>query len=86
MGAPVGDFSVLQSLLITVATGLAAFFAATFLAIMTILVLTQATTRKIDFAIAYKWVGLPFGVLMLVLTGGYLGWLLVLRIKQKTVR
>ncbi len=86
LGAPVGDFSVLQTLLITVATGLASFFAATFLGIMTILVLTEATSRKIDFAIAYKWVGLPFGLLMLVLAAGYLGWLLLLRIKQKSIR
>lgn len=83
LGAPVGDFSALQTLLITVATGVASFFAATFLAIMTILVLTEATTRKIDFAIAYKWVGLPVGVLMLVVAGMYLGSLLLIRLKRK---
>lgn len=82
-GAPVGDFSVLQTLLITVAAGLASFFAATFLAIMTILVLTQAFHRTIDFSIAYRWVGLPIGIVMLLATATYLGSLLLLRMKRK---
>ena len=86
LGAPVGDFSVLQTLLITGATALASFFAATFLAIMTILVLTQAFSKKIDFAIAYKWVGLPVGLLVLVVTAVYLGSLLLLRIRREGSR
>lgn len=85
-GAPVGDFSVLQTLLITGATGVASFFAATFLAIMTILVLTQAFHRNIDFAIAYRWIGLPVGIVMLVLAGVYLGSLLILRLRGKATR
>lgn len=83
-GAPVGDFSLLQTLLITVATGLASFFAATFVAIMTILVLTQFFHRTIDFSIAYRWVGLPIGVLMLLVTGIYLGALLIRRLRMGT--
>lgn len=86
LGAPVGDFSVLQTLLITAATGVAAFFAATFLAIMTILVLTEASSRKIDFSIAYKWVGLPVGLAMLLVTAGYLGMLLVRRLRNTPSR
>ena len=82
-GAPVGDFSVLQTLLITVAAGLASFFAATFLAIMTILILTQAFHRTIDFSIAYRWIGLPVGILMLLATAVYLGSLLLVRMKRK---
>ena len=84
LGAPVGDFSVLQTMLIAVAMGLAAFFAATFLAIMTILVLTQAFHRSIDFSIAYRWVGLPVGILMLLATAIYLGSLLLLRLKRSS--
>ncbi|MGI4854247.1 MAG: hypothetical protein ACRYF4_09410 [Janthinobacterium lividum] len=83
-GAPVGDFSFLQTLLITGATGLASFFAATFLAIMTILVLTQAFHRTIDFSIAYKWFGLPVGILMLLVAAVYLGSLLVRRLRANT--
>ena len=85
LGAPVGDFSVLQTLLIAGATGVASFFAATFLAIMTILVLTQAFGRKIDFSIAYRLVGLPVGILMLLVAAIYLGSLLVIRLKRKAV-
>jgi hypothetical protein len=84
-GAPVGDFSVLQTLLITGATGVASFFAATFLAIMTMLVFTFAG-RKVDFSIAYRWVGLPVGILMLLAAAGYLGSLLVMRLKNKAAR
>ncbi len=83
LGAPVGDFSVLQTLLMTGATAVASFFAATFLAIMAILVLTQFTHRHIDFAIAYRWVGLPVGLLMLVVTAIYLGSLLIRRLRKK---
>ncbi len=82
LGAPVGDFSVLQTLLITVALGFAAFFAATFLAIMTLLFLTQALHRQADFAITYKWIGLPVGITVMLCTGVYLGALLVRRLRR----
>ncbi len=84
-GAPVGDFSVLQTLLITGATGVACFLAATFLAIMTMLVMTF-TGRTVDFSIAYRWVGLPVGIAMLLAAAGYLGSLLVMRLKNKATR
>jgi hypothetical protein len=82
-GVPVGDFSFFQTLLITFAMTVASFLAATFCAIMTILVLTQAAHMKIDFAIAYKFVGLPVGIVMMVATLGYLGSLLVMRLKNQ---
>ena len=81
-GAPVGDFSVLQTLLITVAAGVASFFAATFLAIVSILVLTQAFHKQVDFAISYRRVGLPVGILVLVAAGLYLGSLLIARMRR----
>ena len=83
-GAPIGDFSILQTLLISFAVGVASFFAATFLGIVTILVLTESLHRKMDFSIAYRWVGLPIGIFMLVLTSSYLGWLLLKRVKNKS--
>jgi hypothetical protein len=82
-GVPVGDFSLFQTLLITFAVTVASFLVATFCAIMTILVLTQAAHKKIDFSIAYKWFGLPVGIAMLVATLGYLGSLLVMRLKNQ---
>ena len=85
-GAPVGDFSLLQTLLIVGATGVASFFAATFLAIVTLLVLTQVLHRNADFAIAYRWVGLPVGVLMLLVAAAYFGSLLLRRIRHGGAR
>ena len=82
LGAPVGDFSVLQSLLITGATGVASFFASTFVAIMTILILNEGMHRQIDFAVSYRWVGLPFGIVMLCAAAIYLGTLLVMRLRH----
>ena len=82
LGAPVGDFSVFQTLLLTVACGVASFFVATFLAIMTMLIMTAAG-HKPDFAIAYRWVGLPVGVTVLVAAAVYLGSLLVRRMRRK---
>ena len=86
LGAPVGDFSVLQTLLITGATGVASFFAATFFAIMTILFLDEALHRKVDFSLAYRWVGLPVGITMLCVAAVYLGSLLVIRLKRESSR
>lgn len=81
-GAPVGDFSVLQTLLIVGATGVASFFAATFLAIVTLLIGTQVLHRNADFAIAYRWVGLPVGIVMLLTAAVYFGSLLLRRIRH----
>ena len=72
----------MQTLLISAAMGVASFFVATFCAIMTILVLTQVAHMKIDFSIAYKFVGLPVGIVMLVATTSYLGWLLIVRLRR----
>ena len=82
-GAPVGDFSVAQTLLITVASGFVAFFATTFLAIMSLLVLT-AMGRKVDFAIAYKWVGLPVGIATLLAAAVFLSSALVARMRRES--
>ena len=83
MGAPVGDFSVLQTLLITGATGVASFFASTFVAIMTILFLNEGLHRQIDFAVSYRWIGLPIGIVMLCAAAIYLGSLLVMRMRRE---
>ena len=84
LGAPVGDFSVFQTLLLTVACGVASFFVSTFLAIVTMLVMVAAG-HKPDFAIAYRWVGLPVGITVLVTAAVYLGSLLVRRMRRQGV-
>ncbi|MEZ2347617.1 hypothetical protein [Terriglobus sp. RCC_193] len=81
LGAPVGDFSVLQTILLSLASGAAAFFAATFLAIMSLLVATMFG-HKVDFSIAYRWVGVPVGIAVLVIAGVFLTSALVSRIRR----
>ena len=70
-GVPLKDLGWFASLLMGLATGFAAFFLATFVGIVSILIL-NAAGHKVDYAISYKWVGLPFGVLMAVLALSYL--------------
>jgi len=72
-GVPLGDLGWFVSLLMSFALGFAAFFAATFCAIIGTLVYNMATHRAVDFALTYKRVGLPVGLLVLVITLGYLG-------------
>ena len=82
LGAPVGDFSVFQTLLLTGACGVASFFFATFVAIIGMLVMTAAGDKP-DFSLAYRWFGLPVGLIMLVSAAVYLGSLLIRRIRRQ---
>jgi hypothetical protein len=72
-GVPVGDLGWFSSLLMGVATGFAAFFAATFCGIMGILIYSAATHHAVDYALSYRRIGLPVGVLVGVVALGYLG-------------
>jgi hypothetical protein len=78
-GVPMGDLGWFTSLLMSAALGMAAFFAATFCAIVTILFYNTATHHAVDFALTYKRVGLPVGVLVLLVALSYLGTLWVRR-------
>lgn len=82
-GVPVGDLGWFTSLLIGTATGFAAFFAGTFLGIVGIMVYNSNSANKIDFSYSYMRVGLPVGVLALVVALGYLGTLWVRRITRR---
>ncbi len=82
LGAPVGDFSAFQTVLATFAIGVASFFFATFLGIIGVVVACSIQHRVLDFSIAYRLVGLPFGILMLLLAGGYLGSILIRRVTR----
>jgi hypothetical protein len=72
-GIPLGDLGWFQSLLMGVATGMAAFFGTTFLAIVGMLVYMMATGSHPDFALAYRVVGFPAGVVVMALALGFLG-------------
>jgi hypothetical protein len=78
-GIPLGDLGWFASLLMSFALGFAAFFAATFFAIFGVLIYNTAAHHAVDFALTYKRVGLPVGLLVLVIALGYLGTLWVRR-------
>jgi hypothetical protein len=78
-GVPLGDLGWFTSLLMSFALGFTAFFAATFFAIFAILIYNTTTHHAVDFALTYSRVGLPVGLLVLVVALGYLGTLWVRR-------
>jgi hypothetical protein len=78
-GVPLGDLGWFASLLMSFALGFAAFFAATFFAIFGVLIYNTTTHHAVDFALTYKRVGVPVGLLVLVMALGYLGTLWVRR-------
>jgi hypothetical protein len=82
-GVPLGDLGWFTSLVMSFALGFLAFFAATFFAIVGILFYNTATHHAVDFALTYKRVGLPVGLLVLVVTLAYLGMLWVRRQLRK---
>ncbi len=83
-GVPVKDMGWFASLLMGFATGFLAFFAATFVAIITILTLNSTGHRQIDYAYSYSRVGLPVGVLAGILALSYLGMLWIRRQTRRT--
>ena len=83
-GVPVGDLGWFGSLLIGVASGFIAFFAATFCAIVFILIYNSAMHGTIDFAISYRLVGLPIGLIVMAAALSYLGTLWLKRILRRS--
>ncbi len=75
-GIPLGDLGWFQSLLMGVATGMAAFFLATFLAIFLLLAYIMVTGKSagdVNFALTYKAIGLPIGAVVMAFALGFLG-------------
>ena len=81
-GVPLGDLGWFASLLMGTAAGFAAFFAATFCGIIGILAFNLATHHAVDLTISYRWIGLPVGLVVLVVALGYLGTLWVRRLTR----
>ena len=71
-GVPMADLGWFASLIMGIATGFAAFFAATFLGIVTILVL-NTSGKHADYTLAYRRIGLPVGLLVGLAALAYLG-------------
>jgi len=82
-GAPIGELGWFASLLMGAAAGFAAFFLATFVGIVTILIYNSATHGKVDYALSYMRGGLIFGSLVMLGSWAYLGRLWVARITGK---
>jgi hypothetical protein len=85
-GIPLGDLGWFASLLMGVATGMAAFFATTFVAIVSMLVYMTVSHHPVDFALAYRRAGFPVGVVVMALALGYLGFNWTRRMARKARR
>ena len=73
-GIPLRKLGWFACLLLGVASGFLAFFAATFLAILGLLVFNTAG-HQIDYALTYRRVGMPVGLVVGLIALGYLGTL-----------
>ena len=74
-GVPVGDLGWFATLLMGTVAGFVAFFAATFVGIMTILFYNSFGHHAVDFSLSYRRLGLPAGIVVLVISLAYLGTL-----------
>jgi predicted branched-subunit amino acid permease len=81
-GVPVGDLGWFASLLVSAALGFSAFFAATFLGIVYVMVRNSSSHATLDYSLSYMFIGLPVGILVLLISLGYLGTLWVRRITR----
>ena len=81
-GAPVKDLGWFASVVMGVAAGMAAFFAATFVGIVSVL-FWNAAGHHADYASSYRLVGLPLGAVVMALALGYLGTFWVKRMLRK---
>jgi ABC-type dipeptide/oligopeptide/nickel transport system permease subunit len=72
-GIPLGDLGWFQTLLMGFAAGFVAFFLSTFLAIVSMLIYQLFTQHVPPYEKSYQVVGLPVGIVVLVLALGFLG-------------
>lgn len=85
-GIPLGELGWFQSLLMGLATGMAAFFLATFIAIVGMLIYQTFTQHVPPYQMAYRAVGFPIGVVVMALALGYLGVQWSRRMVRKAAR
>jgi hypothetical protein len=83
-GIPLGELGWFVTLLMSVASGFLSFFAATFLGIVGLLFANTVMHRTLDYSISYRLVGLPMGLLVLVLALIYLGSLWIRRMLRRS--
>ena len=83
-GIPLGALGWFGTVLTALASGFLTFFATTFCAIFAILFYNLSTHGTVDYAVSYRWVGLPAGLLMLGFSSAYLGRLWVQRMLHRS--
>jgi hypothetical protein len=83
-GVPVSDFGWFASILIGLASGFMAFFASTFCAIVFILIYNTAAHGSIDFALSYRRVGFPIGIVVMAVALTYLASLWFKRVLRRS--
>ena len=83
-GMPLGNLGWFASLLMAVAAGFMAFFASTFCAIVFILIYNSLAHNPIDFALSYRRIGLPIGLVVMALALATLATLWFRRILRRS--
>ena len=81
-GVPLGDLGLLTTLIMSTAVAVGAFFLATFVAIL-VLLATGSSGHPVDYAMSYRRIGLPIGIVAGVLAFAYLGTLWMRRILRR---
>jgi hypothetical protein len=71
LGFPLAGFSLFQSLLLSFAAAFFTFFATTCVSIFALLARNLLGSHSVNFADTYRYVGLPAGVLVLVVALPY---------------
>jgi hypothetical protein len=66
LGFPLEGFSLFQSLLLSLAAAFFTFFLTTFLAIFSLLIWNGILHHSVNYADSYLYVGLPAGILVLL--------------------
>ena len=82
-GIPMGNLGWFASLLIGLGLGFVAFFAATFVGIISILIYSSQTHQQANFSLSYRWGGLTAGIIVALAAWGYLGTQWARRIFRK---
>ena len=72
LGIPIGELGWFTCVLMGTAAGFATFFAVTFLAIITFLILNSAG-HQLNYNLTYRRIGLPAGLVVGVISLAYLG-------------
>ena len=67
-GIPIGDFGLFATALISLALGFMAFFGTTFLSIFALMIYNRAGGHHVTLDTSYKFIALPAGVFVLIVS------------------